>query len=333
MVVIMFRAALISLFITSTALATTWTVDDDGKADFDNIQDAIDAALDGDEIIVMPGTYTGSGDYAVNMNGKAILLRSQNGAEDTIISGQGQRVVIHCGNNETASTIISGFKIIDGNSTFGGGIRCSVASPIIENCIFENNMAVFGGGIRAIGGGTIHITDCQFRENTASFLGGAFSGEAVSVVFTNCLIRNNHADQTGGVHVDSYGGSMENSVICSNTNGQVHGVSHEGCTVADVCEPSCGDVNGDDIVNVGDLLVVIENWGTFDINADVTLDGIVDVDDILLIVSAWGTDCSPDPQGACCIGQSDPWCKILTEKECLNYGGWYQGDGSDCNCP
>ena len=42
----MFRTALISMFLTSTALATTWTVDDDGKADFDNIQAAIDAASD-----------------------------------------------------------------------------------------------------------------------------------------------------------------------------------------------------------------------------------------------------------------------------------------------
>jgi hypothetical protein len=40
----MFRTALISLFLTSTALADTWTVDDDGKADFDNIQAAVDAA-------------------------------------------------------------------------------------------------------------------------------------------------------------------------------------------------------------------------------------------------------------------------------------------------
>ena len=55
----MFRTALISLFLTSTALATTWTVDDDGKADFDNIQAAVDASSDGDEIVVMPGTYTG----------------------------------------------------------------------------------------------------------------------------------------------------------------------------------------------------------------------------------------------------------------------------------
>ena len=40
----MFRTLLISMFLTSTALATTWTVDDDGKADFENIQAAGDAA-------------------------------------------------------------------------------------------------------------------------------------------------------------------------------------------------------------------------------------------------------------------------------------------------
>ncbi|HIN15419.1 MAG TPA: hypothetical protein EYM69_07285, partial [Dehalococcoidia bacterium] len=39
----MFRPLLISLCLTSTALADTWTIDDDGKADFDNIQTAVDA--------------------------------------------------------------------------------------------------------------------------------------------------------------------------------------------------------------------------------------------------------------------------------------------------
>ena len=84
---------LISALITSAALADTWTVDDDGAADFDNIQSAVDASSDGDEIIVMPGTYTGSGEYVISMNGKAVLLRSEEGSEFTIISWENQRTV------------------------------------------------------------------------------------------------------------------------------------------------------------------------------------------------------------------------------------------------
>ena len=88
---IVFRTALISMFITSTALADTWTVDDDGKADFDNIQAAVDASSDGDEIVVMPGTYTGTGDEVVNMLGKAVWLHSIDGPETTFIDGEGVR--------------------------------------------------------------------------------------------------------------------------------------------------------------------------------------------------------------------------------------------------
>ena len=56
MMLTMFRPLLISMFLTSTALADTWTVDDDGGADFYDIQSAVDAASDGDEILVYPGT-------------------------------------------------------------------------------------------------------------------------------------------------------------------------------------------------------------------------------------------------------------------------------------
>ena len=37
------------LGLACSAIAETWTVDDDGPADFDNIQAAVDAALDGDD--------------------------------------------------------------------------------------------------------------------------------------------------------------------------------------------------------------------------------------------------------------------------------------------
>ena len=67
---------LVVCVLSCTALADTWTVDDDGAADFNNIQAAVDAASNGDEIIVAPGTYTSTVAEVVNMRGKEIWLHS-----------------------------------------------------------------------------------------------------------------------------------------------------------------------------------------------------------------------------------------------------------------
>jgi hypothetical protein len=119
----MFRPLLISIFLTSTALADTWTVDDDGKADFDNIQAAVDAASNGDEIIVMPGTYTSTADEVVDMRGKEIWLHSSKGEQVTIIDGENTRRGIYGGSGETSSTVIEGFTITNGYDLLGGGMR------------------------------------------------------------------------------------------------------------------------------------------------------------------------------------------------------------------
>ena len=130
----MFRTLLISLFLTSTALATTWTVDDDGKADFDNIQAAVDAASDGDEIIVMPGTYTSTQDgHVVNMLGKAVTLRSSDPSDPdvvaaTIIDAEGTRRGLACFNGETSKTIISGFTITNGG-IYGSMLSTPILNP------------------------------------------------------------------------------------------------------------------------------------------------------------------------------------------------------------
>ena len=63
--------SLSAMALCGVAGAATWTVDDDGPADFDNIQAAINASSDGDEIVVEPGTYTGTRGHAVvDMLGK-----------------------------------------------------------------------------------------------------------------------------------------------------------------------------------------------------------------------------------------------------------------------
>ena len=74
-------ATVFTLAITTTSFADTWTVDDDGKADFSDLQDAVSSSSHGDEIIVFPGTYTGTGDNIVDMKGKRIWLHSSDGPE------------------------------------------------------------------------------------------------------------------------------------------------------------------------------------------------------------------------------------------------------------
>jgi hypothetical protein len=61
--------------------------------------------------------------------------------------------------------------------------------------------------------------------------------------------------------------------------------------IPDECEgPTCAsDINGDANVNVQDLLLVINNWGSGSGNpADVNNDGIVNVGDLLAVINNWG---------------------------------------------
>jgi predicted outer membrane repeat protein len=231
----MFRLLIISIWITSTAIADTWTVDDDGKADFDNIQAAIDAASNGDEILVYPGTYTDSGDQVVDMLGKAVWLHSSEGAEATIIDGEYVRRGIFCNSGETLNTIIEGFMITNGNATSGAGMKClnysrptildciflnntavgqnglgggiychQYATPRIESCTFMNNDAGQGGGFYCYGVGEILINDCNFIGNSSLSKGGAISCEHTDISLELCSFQNND----GGDSSFGYGGAL-----------------------------------------------------------------------------------------------------------------------------
>ena len=54
-----------------------------------------------------------------------------------------------------------------------------------------------------------------------------------------------------------------------------------------ICE---GDVNGDGVTNVTDLLAIVAAWGSNDADADIDGDGTVGVSDILIVIAGWG-DC------------------------------------------
>jgi hypothetical protein len=67
---------LVFLLLVGSSQAGIIYVDNDGPADFNNIQTAINDANNGDIIIVANGIFTGPGNRDIDLIGKAIILRN-----------------------------------------------------------------------------------------------------------------------------------------------------------------------------------------------------------------------------------------------------------------
>jgi hypothetical protein len=145
-----FSTALCAIALSSTS-TTASAVDRLVPQQYSTIQAAINASVNGDQVIVSPGTYN----EAINFSGKRITVRSTGGASVTTINASGlNRRVVQFTSGETNATVLDGFTIRGGNPTtgtlvgHGGGILCCYSSqPTILNCVVRDNIAELGGGI------------------------------------------------------------------------------------------------------------------------------------------------------------------------------------------
>ena len=215
---ITYSSLVVSILFASTTFATTWTVDNSlgGMADYDNIQEAIDASSNGDDIVVYPGTYIGNGDNVIDINGKAIWIHSLNGLGSVIINGEGQRRGIMCHSGEGSTTIIEGIEIINGNApwydfngngtansweTAGGGMACAGSAPTIINCSFNSNDGNRGGGGMFNYKSSPAISGTTFNYNTLDNDGagaGMHNRTNCNPSLTNCTFEENTSGDIGG---------------------------------------------------------------------------------------------------------------------------------------
>jgi parallel beta-helix repeat protein len=209
------------------------TVDNDGPADFNNIQAAIDDSNNDDTIIVADGVYKGLGNRDIDFKGKAIVVHSENGPQNCIIDcGKKSNHYQPYGNagfifnsEENPDSVLNGFTIINGSN---GAIFCGryggTSSPTIINCIIKNNC----GGIICLYSSNPIIANCIIAGNTLLFWrGGYFVGGIdcyanSSPKVNNCTIVGNSG---GGISCRGYlSGSnpiITNSIIWDNSPKQI----------------------------------------------------------------------------------------------------------------
>jgi serine protease len=161
-------------------------------ADQPTIQDGINAAVNGDTVLVAPGTYNEN----INFNGKAITVTSSGGPKVTIIDGGNLNTVVSFVTGETNASVLRGFTIQHGSNS---GVYIDFSSPLIKNNIITNNTASWGGGLYILGQSSAHVIGNTIIGNTAYSGGGGiglFAAGSVRIE-NNKFTKNNGGGQGG----------------------------------------------------------------------------------------------------------------------------------------
>jgi len=229
--------------------------------DFTKIQDAINSSVNGDTIIVAPGTYFEN----INFRGKNILLSSYFLFDEdigfintTIIDGSKPQIpdsasVVSFLSGEKNTAILKGFTITGGEGSrifasdinqivrIGGGIAISQSSPTIRHNIITNNESIMsgahkgGGGIAANSSGAI-ISNNIIYKNNAEDGGGLVLGSNPGAIIRNNIIAYNTTNPTGfgggGLFIHGPQGRFINNTIAFNHSNHSGGIEiHDYATV------------------------------------------------------------------------------------------------------
>ncbi len=178
---------------------------DDWSRAATNIQDAVDAAAVGDEVVVTNGVYATGGRivYGSMSNRvavtKAITLRSVNGPGVTSIVGckTSSALAVRCLYLTNGASVM-GFTLTNGaakatgdydREQSGGGVWCELdSSGCVSNCVLGGNTAYRGGGSFQAA-----LLNCTLSNNSARYGAGAYVG-----ILSNCMLQANVAGVWGG---------------------------------------------------------------------------------------------------------------------------------------
>ena len=188
----------ITAILASTVAGDTLHV----PADYQLIQEAIDAAGAGDEVILAPGVYTDSFAFKEDH----VVVRSAEGPSNTIIDGSGAMAYALAYFPPFSSGELHGVTFRNHDHPYTGAVTIKRCVATVADCIFEDNRNYFAGSALRIDsvslGDTfeVEVRGCTFRRNESSDWGGALSAslwEEDDLRIANCLFEDNTSGAGG----------------------------------------------------------------------------------------------------------------------------------------
>jgi subtilisin family serine protease len=198
---------------------------------YDAIQEAINNSIPGGTIVVLAGTYSGTGNYNINSRGKTIYIRSESGPENCVVDCEGLGRGFLFSKGIFGGSMLEGLTITNGNGhqlighnaqAIGGAIVCWEDSHVtIDNCRLTANSAELGGAIHS--SGELTIVRSEIKGNIADKSGGGLKTSNDLTIIDSIISGNSaHRIHGGGIaHVGKL--KITNSVVSGNSARNGHG--------------------------------------------------------------------------------------------------------------